>query len=138
MICFDRKLAQLRCEVVQLIFKKNNPQVIPEIETNSSDCDLSPNAVNDKQIVSNEENVNKSSVNISNGTHNDLEKTSIVANDVTEGSKPENSKIPNTVTIPDLLIPELIERVRVTTDLNHSMCILTVKTVIECLSDKIP
>jgi hypothetical protein len=44
----------------------------------------------------------------------------------------------NSVKIPDILIPELIERVRVTTDLNHSMCILTVKTVIECLSEKIP
>jgi len=132
-------LAQLRCEVVQLIFKKSNPEVIQELEANNSDCDLSPEAITAKEIVDKvDESQNKTIVNTSNGIHNNVEKASVATNDTKETIKSDDSEAPNSVKIPDILIPELIERVRVTTDLNHSMCILTVKTVIECLSDKIP
>lgn len=51
---------------------------------------------------------------------------------------PTTQAMTRSVEISDSLIPDLIERVRVTTDLNHNLCILAVKAVIECISDRIP
>jgi len=132
------KLAQLRCEVVQRIFKKNSSQdIITETETNSDDCDVTNDQNNRQNDKTN--NLNDSNDQILlNGSHTGTNNGIEVNNKRSNNYKPDTSHSDSTVKIPDVLIPELIERVRVSTDLNHGMCILAVKTVIECLSERIP
>ena len=149
-----RKLAQIRCEVVQLIFKKKTPEVIQEIDTNGSEYDGSPEQTDKKIVDKCEEHSEENKTLPTNGVQIEAKgepKETIISNTIesSEGDKTieitEESKnvcssevIQSSVQIPDSLIPELIERVRVTTDLNHNLCILTVKTVVECLSERIP
>ena len=92
-----------------------------------SDTNISKNSV-DPGVQSTEEHIQK----------NDNIRRNSTPKVLTKESEPSTQAIVRSIEIPDSLIPELIERVRVTTDLNHNMCILTVKTVIECLSDRIP
>jgi hypothetical protein len=130
------KLAQLRCEVVQRIFKKNSTQDVIETETNSDDCDVNNDQINRQNDQTFDQN-NLNDQILMNGSHNGTNNGLEVNNKNSNKSDSSHSHS-STVKIPDVLIPELIERVRVCTDLNHGMCILAVKTVIECLSERIP
>lgn len=126
--CFCRKLAQMRCEIVQRIFKKSHLDEIVENE----DCDSTN--VNDEFQTE----VTKC---LANGTNNDIEQTK--SDEPSRHVSIGDPELPEKVTesslsIPDILVPELIERVRIATDLNHNICALTVKTVIECIGEMIP
>ncbi|XP_054162555.1 NCK-interacting protein with SH3 domain-like [Oppia nitens] len=130
------KLAQIRCEVVQLIFKKKTPEVIPEVDINDAEDE---EVVDSKQQTS-DELIKTEDKNYVTNIVEDMSIKNIVK-DVNETNvlieSEQIKSIANSVQIDDTLISELIERVRVTSDLSHNMCILTVKTVIECLSERV-
>lgn len=109
----------MRCEIVQRLFKRTHPETIVETE-NEIDCD---------DGASNE---------MPNENEKSEENTKSIEKSNEQNDKNEIPFIPESHDIPDQLIPDLIERVRVCADLSHDLCKLTVRTVISCLMESIP
>ncbi|CAG2166921.1 unnamed protein product [Oppiella nova] len=131
------KLAQIRCEVVQMIFKKKTPEVIPEVDTNESEEETQcVDQLKEEKSVDKLEDDTPMSKGLE--TNCISSKPKVKSDRGLETKGPEVLDSAKSVQMCDSLIPELIERVRVTSDLNHNMCVLTVKTVIQCLSERIP
>ncbi|CAG2101938.1 unnamed protein product [Medioppia subpectinata] len=136
----NRKLAQIRCEVVQLIFKKKTPQPIPEVDVNESEEETQcvQQLIDERVAEHFEPNATDKVVETKSETNCIPNKVNIKSESTSAAKFVETDCAVKSIQISDSLIPELIERVRVTSDLNHNMCVLTVKTVIECLSERIP
>lgn len=137
-------MTQLRCEIVQRLFKNpcTSPDVTPEnllsncsspdpaLENFSTNCDLAST------------NVAKESAKVLIATPA-LKYTSNAGTQTEEKrdtSPDSKTKTPPTVdvSLPQNLMSELIERLRISTELSHEKCKTAIVTVIQCLGELIP
>ncbi|RWS25809.1 DUF2013 domain containing protein-like protein, partial [Leptotrombidium deliense] len=112
---YCRKLAQIRCEVVQRVCHKNNDTVNLRVNGDTNED-------------TEDDEVQKFDVSIQTDTFQETpQEPSSKCNDIEE-----RLEVPNDVAT------VLVERIRVETELSHNMCILTAETVIKCLKEMIP